>query len=98
MEEPARTKILRSHFPAWALREGHRDREQAILEAHFPLAPNDRYDAAEGGRAFEKVDSSLVGSLLGKASSTSAPGSDCISAGIVKEFWRWDPARFTQLV
>ena len=44
------------------------------------------------------MDSSLVGSLLGKASNTSAPGSDRISAGIVKVFWQWDQERFTQPV
>ena len=56
--------------------------------------------AANGAapRAFEKVDSSLVGALLGKASNTSAPGGDRISAGIVKVFWQWDQERFTQLV
>ena len=40
----------------------------------------------------------LVGSLLGKASKTSASGGDHILADIVKVFWQWDPKRFTQLV
>ena len=44
------------------------------------------------------MDTQLVGSLLGKASNTAAPGDDRISAGILKVFWQWDEHRFTQLV
>jgi len=40
----------------------------------------------------------LVGSLLGAAANTSAPGDDRISAGIVKVFWQWDKQRITKLV
>ena len=39
-----------------------------------------------------------MGSLLAKASNTSAPGDDRISAGIIKVFWHWDKQRITQLV
>ena len=78
--------------------EWHQNWELAILEAHFPPVPSDRYDTAEGERAFEKVYQDLVGSLLGKASKTSASGGDHILADIVKVFWQWDPKRFTQLV
>jgi hypothetical protein len=51
-----------------------------------------------GGRAFERVNTQLVRSLLKVAANTSAPGDDRISAGIVKVFWQWDEARITQLV
>ena len=78
--------------------EGHFDREPAILEAHFPPAPPDVYESSPGGRAFEQVDAQLAGSLLAKASNTSAPGGDRISTGIVKVFWHWDKQRVTQLV
>ena len=44
--------------------EGPRDREQVILAAHFPPAPGDKYSPAEGGRAFERVDTNLVGSVV----------------------------------
>ena len=47
--------------------EGHLDREQALLAAHFPPAPPGDYDPAPGGRAFQRVDGKLVGELLGKA-------------------------------
>jgi len=67
--------------------EGRFDREQAILEAHFPAAPLVGYEPRPGGRAFEKVDTHLVGTVLGRASNASAPGDDRISAGIVKIFW-----------
>jgi len=78
--------------------EGHRDRELAILAAHFPPAPLGTYNPSEGGRAFELVDAHLVGSLLAKATNTPAPGDDRISADIVKVFWQWDRQRLTQLV
>jgi hypothetical protein len=78
--------------------DGRREREQVILQAHFPKAPEGVYRPAEGGRAFEKVDAQLVGSLLQAASNSSAPGDDRISAGIVKVFWQWDERRITQLV
>jgi len=67
--------------------EGHHDRERAILEAHFPPAPPGSYKAEGGGRAFERVNPQLVGALLGKASNTSAPGNDRVSAAILKMFW-----------
>jgi hypothetical protein len=50
------------------------------------------------GRPFERVNAELVGQLLRKASSQSAPGDDRISAGILKVFWEWDQQRITQLV
>jgi hypothetical protein len=78
--------------------EGHYDREKALLAAHFPKAPPSDYMPREGGRAFERVNTELVGDLLGKASSQSAPGDDRISAGILKVFWEWDQQRITQLV
>jgi len=79
--------------------EGHDDREQAVLVAHFPPAPPGTYEPVTvGGRAYKRVDAQLIGSLLGKASNTSAPGEDQISADIVKVFWSWDPQRFVQLV
>ena len=78
--------------------EGHSDREQAILEAHFPPAPGSSYEPPADGRAFVQVDTHLVGSLLAKAANTSAPGDDRISTDIVKVFWQWDTQRFVQLV
>jgi len=78
--------------------EGHWERKQAILQAHFPQTPPGQYFPADGGKAFEKVDAKLVGSLLRAAANTSAPGDDRISAGIIKVFWQWDEQRITQLV
>ena len=78
--------------------EGHSDREQAILEAHFPPAPGGSYEPPADGRAFVQVDAHLVGSLLAKAANTSAPGDDQISPDIVKVFWQRDTQRFVQLV
>jgi len=68
--------------------EGRRDREQAILQAHFPQGPLGHFEPAQGGKAFVRVDATLVGTLLKAAASTSAPGDDWISAGIVKVFWQ----------
>jgi len=78
--------------------EGHWEREQAILRAHFPQATPGQYLPADGGKACEKVDAKLVGSLLRVAANTLAPGDDRISAGIIKVFWQWDKQRITQLV
>jgi len=78
--------------------EGHWEREQAILQAHFPQGPPGSFDPAAGGQAFERVDSQLVGSLLKAAANTSVPGDDQISAEIMKVFWQWDQQRVTQLV
>ena len=78
--------------------EGHWEREQAILQAHFPLAPPGKYFPADGSKAFEKVDARLVGSLLRGVANTSAPWDNRISAGIIKVFWQWDEQRITQLV
>ena len=78
--------------------ERHSDREQAILEAHFPLSPGGSYEPPADGRAFVQVDAHLVGSLLAKAANMSAPGDDRISADIVKVFWQWNTQRFVQLV
>jgi len=64
----------------------------------FPKGPPDTYAPAEGGRAFERVDAHMVGSLLAKAANTSALGDDRISADILKIFWQWDRQRITQLV
>jgi len=44
------------------------------------------------------VDPQLVGTLLGKASNTSALGDDRISVGILMVIWQWDELRFTQLI
>jgi len=81
-----------------SIAEGHHERGQAILQAHFPPGPPGSYEPAQGGWAFEVVNSQLVGSLLSTAANTSAPGDDRISAGIVKVFWQWDKQRITQLV
>jgi len=70
----------------------------AILKAHFPKGPPSTYEPLAGGRAFERVDTHLVGSLLAKAANTAAPGDDRISADILKVFWQWDQQRITQLV
>ena len=70
--------------------EGHHEWEQAILQAHFPSGPLGVFEPAQGGKAFERVNAQLVGSLLGAAANTLAPGDDQISAGIVKVFWQWD--------
>jgi hypothetical protein len=78
--------------------EGHYDREKALLAAHFPKAPPSDYMPREGGKAFERVNTELVGDLLGKGSSQSAPGDDRISEGILKVLWEWDQQRITQLV
>jgi len=81
-----------------SIAEGHHEREQAILQSHFLPGPPGVFEPAQGGKAFERVDAQLVGSLLGVAANTSAPGDDWISAGIVKVFWQWDKQRITQLV
>jgi len=81
-----------------SIAEGHHEREQAILQSHFPPGPPGVFEPVQGGKAFERVDAQLVGSLLGVAANTSAPGDDRISAGIVKMFWQWDKQRITQLV
>jgi len=60
--------------------------------------PSDSYRPAGEGKIFEKVDPQLVGTLLGKASNSSTPGDDWISADIVKVFWQWNRQHFTQLV
>jgi len=78
--------------------EGRRDREQALLGAHFPQGPPGTYEPREGGKAFERVDTQLVAAMLSKAANTSAPGDDRISAGIIKVFWEWDSERITQIV
>jgi len=78
--------------------EGRHDREQAILKAHFPQGPWEVYAPHDGGRAFERVDTQLVATLLSKATNASAPGDDRISTGIVKVFWQWDNQRITQIV
>lgn len=62
--------------------EGHHDREQPLLAAHFPKAPPNNYEPIEGGTAYERVNPE--GILLSKAASPSAPGDDRISAGIIK--------------
>jgi len=81
-----------------SITEGHHEWEQAILQAHFPPGLLGVFELAQGGKAFERVNAQLVGSLLGAAANTSAPGDDWISAGIVKVFWQWDKQRITQLV
>ena len=78
--------------------EGCHEREQAILQAHFPPGPLGVFKPAQGGEAFERVNTQLVGSLLGAAANTSAPGDDRISAGIIKVFRQWDKQQITQLV
>ena len=69
-----------------------------ILQAHFPPGPLGVFDPAQGGKVFERVNAQLVGSLLGAAANTSAPGDDWISAGIAKVFCQWNKQRITQLV
>jgi len=66
-----------------SIAEGHHEREQAILQAHFPQEPPGNFKPAQGGKTFERVDVQLVRSLLRGAANTSAPGDDRISAGIV---------------
>jgi len=78
--------------------EGRRDREQAILQSHFPQGPLGYFEMAQGGKAFERVDITPVGTLLKVAASSSALGDDRISAEIVKVFSQWDKQRITQLV
>jgi len=78
--------------------EGRHDREQAVLRAHFPVGPPGTYASRGGGDAYRRVDAELVGTLLGKAASGSAPGDDHISAAIVKVFWQWDEQRITQVI
>jgi len=70
-----------------SIAEGYQEWEQAILQAHFPQGPLENFNPAQGGKAFERVDTQLVGSLLRKAANTSAPGDDRISADIIKVFW-----------
>jgi len=81
-----------------SIAEGHHEREQAILQSHFPPGPPGVFEPAQGGKAFERIDAQLVGSLLGVAANTSASGDDRISAEIVKVYWQWDKQRITQLV
>jgi len=81
-----------------AITEGCRNREQAILQAHFPQGPPGHFEVAQGGKTFERVDTMLVATLLKAAASTSAPGDDRILAGIVKVFWQWNEQCITQLV
>ena len=78
--------------------EGGHDREKAILRAHFLQGSTGVYEPMDGGSTFEKVNTKLVAALLSKGSSTSAPGDDRISAGIIKVFWQWDSERITQIV
>jgi hypothetical protein len=69
-----------------------------LLAAHFPTALSNNYEPRVGGKAFERIDTEMVGVLLGGAADTSAPGDDRISAGIIKVFWEWDQQRIVQLV
>jgi len=78
--------------------EGHHERVQVILQTHFPPGPPGSYEPAQGGQAFEVVNSQLVWSLLSTAANTSALADNRISAGIVKVFGQWDKQRITQLV
>jgi len=78
--------------------EGRHDREKAILRVHFPQGPTVVFEPMDEGSTFEKVDTKLVAVLLSKACSTSAPGDDRISAGIIKVFWQWDSEPITQIV
>jgi len=78
--------------------EGRSDHVWVILQAHFPWGPLGHFQAAQGGKAFARVDVTLVGTLPKAVVSTSAPGDDRISADIVKVFWQWDEQRITQLV
>jgi hypothetical protein len=78
--------------------EGHYEREQALLAAHFPKAPPSDYTPKEGGRAVKRVNAEMVGELLERAANSSALGDDRISAGILKVFWEWDQQRIVQLV
>jgi len=64
----------------------------------FPKGPPGQFAPAEVGRAFERVDGQLVGSLLKAAANALAPGDDRISADIVKVFWQWDEQRIVMLV
>jgi len=59
-----------------SIAEGHQEREQAILQTHFPQGPLENFNPAQGGKAFERVDTQLVGSLLRKAANTLAPEDD----------------------
>jgi hypothetical protein len=70
--------------------EEYYEGEQALLAAHFSKAPPNDYTPKEGGRAFKWVNAEMVGELLGKATNSSAPGDDRISAGILNIFWEWD--------
>jgi len=81
-----------------SIAEGHHEPKQVILQVHFPPGPVGVFEPAQGRKAFERVNTQLVGSLLSAAANTSAPGDDRISAGIVKAFWQWDKQRITQLV
>jgi len=82
-----------------SIAEGHWEREQAILQAHFPQGPTGSYTPAEErGQSFRGIDGQLVRSLLKTAANTSAPGDDRISVGIIKVFCQWDEQRITQLV
>jgi hypothetical protein len=79
--------------------EGHKAREEILLAAHFPAARKEpKYDISEGGGSFRKVDSKVVEALLRKAGSSSTPGEDRITVGILKVFWEWTPEYITTLV
>jgi hypothetical protein len=79
--------------------ETHEEREKALRKGHFPPAPADTepYEAAVGGQAFQRIEASLIGTLLSQAANSSATGDDRISAGILKVFWEWDRERLVQL-
>ena len=81
-----------------AIAASQEEKERAIMSAHFPPAPEGAFDPEHGGSAYRRIDAHLVGSLLAKASNSSAPGDDRISAGIVKVFWHRDRQRITCLV
>jgi hypothetical protein len=79
--------------------EGHEAREEVLMAAHFPPAPAEpECDIPGGGDSFRRVDRGVVGFLLRKAGSSSAPGEDRISAGILKVFWEWAAEHMTALV
>ena len=69
--------------------ESLREREHAIMGAHFPKGPPGNYAPKGGGRATELIVAQLVGTLLVKASNTSAPGDDRISADVIEVYWQW---------
>jgi len=74
------------------------EKEHMILTAAFPAPPEDNgIIAPPGGKAYERINQSLLGRILASCSNQSAPGEDRMGAEVVKLLREWDPARISTL-